>query len=266
MGKKQEAQKYSKKAILEIQQKACIPWRKRSIFSFMQKSLTEYLLDFVTAERREKMMAVLEERTRYCTVVLEDIYQPHNASAVLRSCDGFGIQDVHIIENRNHFRVNSGIELGTSRWLNIHRQRSVDGGSAERLDALKKQGYRIVVTSPHADDIDLEEFDLNKGKTAFVFGNEKDGISQEALSAADEYLKIPMRGFVESFNISVSCAVLLHHISWKLRQMPTEQWSLSDSDREEILLSWLRKTVKHANRLEKAFKLAEKQASSHNTP
>lgn len=217
--------------------------------------LTEYLLSFATEKRRSRMENVLSQRTRYITVVLEDIFQPHNASAVLRSCDGFGIQDVHVIENRNNFSPNKDVDMGTSQWLTLNRCRRENGESCTRntLEKLKKDGYRIVATTPHTKDTDLEDFDLTSGKTAIVLGTELEGISSDVESSADEFLKIPMHGFVESFNISVANALILHHLSWKLRNSDID-WKLSIEERQQIQLEWLRKTIKNSEALEARFK------------
>ena len=217
--------------------------------------LIDYLLSFTTENRQKRMNSVLSMRTRYITVVLEDIFQPHNASAVLRSCDGFGIQDVHIIENRNRFSPNREVDMGTSQWLTLSRNRPETGSSCteETLHQLKEKGYRIAVTTPHTNDTNLEDFSLSEGKTAIVFGTELEGISKEAEKSADEFLKIPMFGFVESFNISVACALTLHHLSWKLRSSGIS-WQLEEEEKQAVMLDWLRKTVNNADAIEKRFK------------
>ncbi len=217
--------------------------------------LTDYLLSFTTENRQNKMNSILEQRTRYLTVVLEDIFQPHNASAVLRSCDGFGIQDVHIIENRNTFSPNREVDMGTSQWLSISRNKPEPGArcTRETLANLKAAGYRIVATTPHSNDVNLEDFDLTAGRTAVVFGTELEGISSDVEESADEFLKIPMFGFVESFNISVACALVLHHLSWNLRNSRIN-WRLSEEERQQIMLEWLRKTVTNADALEQRFR------------
>jgi tRNA (guanosine-2'-O-)-methyltransferase len=170
--------------------------------------LADYLSRFVTPDRLERFGEVLAERTRYITVAVEDIYQPHNASAVLRTCDAFGIQDVHIIENRNIYRLNPSVELGTAQWLTLHRHRGPENNTEAAINHLRSTGYRIVATSPHARQQELEALDLNAGPVAVLFGTEKEGLSETALSLADEYVAIPMYGFVESFNISVSAALV----------------------------------------------------------
>jgi tRNA (guanosine-2'-O-)-methyltransferase len=219
-----------------------------------REALITWFKGFVTPERWEKITAALDNRTRYLTVVLEDIFQPHNSSAVLRSCDGFGIQDVHIVENRNSFRISNHVALGSSRWLDIHRWREKGSGNTRKaLESLKTRGYRIIATSPHGEDVDLEDFALERGKAAFIFGNELDGLSSEALDMADEYMKIPMHGFVESFNISVCCALVLHHLTWKLRQLDDVPWKLNEAEKKQLLLSWLRKSVRNSRHLEAHF-------------
>jgi len=189
------------------------------------------------------MKNVLQNRTRYISVVLENIFQPHNASAVLRSCDAFGIQDVHIIENSNKFSSNPAVDMGTSQWLTLQRYRNNENNSVQAIESLKSQGYRVVATTPHSNDIQLDEFDLSKGKAAFLFGTELDGLTPEALAAADEYVKIPMYGFVESFNISVCAALSLHHLVLNLHASKLN-WQLSEHEQMTILHKWLKNSIK----------------------
>ncbi|MCK5198001.1 MAG: RNA methyltransferase [Spirochaetales bacterium] len=202
-----------------------------------------YYSELITAERLQKMNTVLRNRTRYISVALENIFQPHNASAVLRSCDAFGIQDVHIIENSNRFSSNSAVDMGTSQWLTLQRYRKEKNNTIHAIEALKDQGYRVVATSPHADDIDLEEFDLTRGKAVFLFGTELDGLTPEAMEAADEYVKIPMFGFVESFNISVCVALTLHRLVQSLHESGLN-WHLSEHEQMTLLHEWLRNSIR----------------------
>ena len=220
--------------------------------NYSKNTLTNYFKSFVTGERLKKMEQILSMRTKYLTLALENIYQPHNASAVLRSCDGFGIQDVHIIENSNSYQENPGVSLGTSQWLTMHKYRNSTDNSLNAITKLKKDGYRIVATTPHHKDKNLEDFDLTKGKIALFFGTEMHGLSDIVLENADEYMKIPMYGFVESFNISVSCAISLHNLSHRLRQSNIK-WELTHEEKEDVLLEWMRNSVKNAARLEEEF-------------
>ena len=218
----------------------------------MDKGLIEYLSDFVTENRFKQFQRVLEHRTRYITVVLEDIYQSQNASAVLRTCDCFGVQDVHIIENSNEYNINPDVALGASKWLSLNYYNEKEQNTLDALNRLKQEGYRIIATTPHTDDIDLEEFDLSKGKTALVFGTELTGVSNVVMDNADEFMKIPMYGFTESFNISVSAAITLHHLIYKLKNSKVD-WRLNEKEAGEILLNWLRKTIKKSDDIEKRY-------------
>ncbi len=217
-----------------------------------EKALIEYLTGFVTSQRRGLFDRVLEERTRYITVVLEDIYQPHNASAVLRSMDCFGIQDAHIIENSNEYRINPDVALGASKWLNLLRYNQSTANTRAAIDRLKGQGYRIVATTPHQNQVALPDFDLEPGKVALLFGTEMQGLSSTALDQADEFLKIPMYGFTESFNISVSAAIILYQLKQKLTRSQIA-WHLSPEEKQHILLEWLKKSIKRSDLLIRQF-------------
>ena len=208
-----------------------------------EESLLEHLKTFATEKRVAVLEKVLAKRTRYLTVVLEDIYQPQNASVVLRSADGFGIQDVHIIENNHEYNINPMVEKGASSWLNLHKYDSNDNNTLTAIKKLKANGYRIVATTPHTDDVNLEDLDLSKGKMAIVFGTEVTGISDIVRAEADEFLKIPMYGFTESFNISVSAAITMHYLRLRLEQEDIN-WKLPKKEANEVLLSWLNKTIK----------------------
>ena len=216
----------------------------------MNNNLISNLSELVTVERWQLMNKIIDNRTKYLTVVLEDIYQPHNASAVLRTCDCFGIQEVHIIENQNQYRINPDVALGASKWLNLQKYNKEKNNTVACINSLKKNGYRIVATTPHTNDIALDIFDLKKGKTALLFGSEQPGLSKLAMDNADEFLKIPMQGFTESFNISVSASIILHHLRLKLNQSDID-WMLTNNEKEEILLNWLRQSIKHSDIIEK---------------
>lgn len=210
-----------------------------------KSALIEQLLEYVTDNKREKMRAVLENRTRYITVVLEDLFQPHNASAALRTCDIFGVQDVHVVEAHHTFKAVPTIAMGASKWVDVHSYTSI----TDSIDALKKQGYRIVATTPHTDCYELPTLPLDQ-KTALVFGSEQTGLSQEALAQADMFVKIPMYGFVESFNVSVSVALCLYDVINRLHASEQE-WQLSEEEKQDILLAWIRRISQTAALLEK---------------
>ena len=211
-----------------------------------------WLSQFVTEDRLRTMRAVLSDRTRFITVVLEDIYQPHNASAVLRTCDCFGVQDVHIIENRNSYRVNPDVELGTAQWLSLQRYSQHADNTAATLKSLQSSGYRVVATTPHGDTVSLDDFDVTAQPSALVFGTELDGLSDDALCHADVRLRVPMYGFAESFNISVSAAIILNRLCSDLRRSNLS-WQLSSQEQQQVLLTWLRRSIKKSDALEREF-------------
>ena len=218
--------------------------------STFQIELLNFLLDFVSDNKKQKFNQVIQSRTRHITIVLENIFQSHNASAVLRSCDCYGIQDVHIIEGKTPFSINPDIALGASKWLSIHRYPN-ENATAQCIHSLKENDYYVVATSPHHDAWDLTTLPLNK-KVALLFGTEMDGLSAEALSLADTTMKIPMVGFTESLNISVSAAICLFYLSQKIRSMDIN-WRLSTVEETDVLTSWAKSVVKKSDLLEKQF-------------
>jgi tRNA (guanosine-2'-O-)-methyltransferase len=214
-------------------------------------ALLNHLLEFVSENKKNKFEQVIQHRTRYLTIALEDIYQSHNASAVLRSCDCFGIQDVHIIENNNKYQVNPDVALGSSKWLNLYRYNAEPDNTRNCLEQLKGRGYRIVAATPHEKGYLLDELPLNQ-KTALVFGTEMQGLSSIALEMSDAFVKIPMYGFTESFNISVSAALSLYYLTEKLRKTDI-QWHLRTEEVTEIKLLWAKQVVRNANFIENRF-------------
>jgi tRNA (guanosine-2'-O-)-methyltransferase len=206
----------------------------------------------MTERRNNLFRSIAGQRTRYITVVLEDIFQSHNASAVLRSCECFGIQDVHFIENRFNYELNPDIALGSWKWLTLNRYSDNPDNTSVCLNKLKSEGYRIVATSPHKLDTTPANLDLEKGKVALLFGTELEGLSANALEMADEYLKIPMSGFTESLNISVSAAILVHQLTDRLRNSSIN-WQMSQGEITSLLLQWMRNSVRMSKSIEKKF-------------
>lgn len=200
--------------------------------------LLQHLESYLTDNRKARFDSVLSQRTKYFTVATEDVYQLHNTSAVIRTCDVFGIQEVNIIEERNTKRIDREIAMGAQKWVDLNRYRSVK----DCINDLKQKGYQIVATTPHENDSVLHEFDVTK-KSCFFFGREAEGLSQEVLDAADCFLKIPMVGFTESLNISVSAAIILQHVTTKLKQTDIN-WQLSELEILEKRMDWLKKSIK----------------------
>ena len=219
---------------------------------YHKKLLVEQLSAHVTEKRLEKMTHILALRTRHLTMVMEDIYQSQNASAVLRSCECFGVQDVHIIENRNTYEINPDVALGSSKWLSLFKYNQKDFNTTACLAGLKSQGYRIVATSPHKDDCLLEELPVDR-KTALVFGTELDGLTDEAMSMSDGFVRIPMHGFTESFNISVSAAICLYHLAPRIRNT-VSNWELTKEEKTEVMIGWLLQSVRNPENLLNHYK------------
>ena len=215
------------------------------------KEFYDFLSGFLTENRKKLFSEIIQFRTRHFTVVLEDIYQPHNASAVLRSADLTGIQNVHIIENRNHYHVNPQVAMGSSKWLNLIHYNEKDDNTLDAYNALRSQGYKIVAATPHEGGKTLDEISIDN-KLALVFGTELKGLSETAIDNADEYLRIPMYGFTESYNISVSAALVLFTLTEKLRKSDIS-WQLSQEEEQEILLEWTKRTVARSDVFEREY-------------
>ena len=214
--------------------------------------LLQHLGEFVSASKKQLINKILEYRTRHVTVVLEDIFQPHNASAVIRSCDCFGIQDLHIVENRNEYILNPNVTQGSSKWVDLIRHnQSAQQNTINCLKGLKDKGYQLIATSPKEQGLNIHELPLDQ-KIALVFGTELEGLTEEALSLCDQMVRIPMFGFTESFNISVSVALCLHTVINKLHNTNID-WQLDHETKQHIKLNWYRKVVRNAHILEKEF-------------
>ena len=209
----------------------------------LDNQLLEHLLSYLTERRKELFKEVCSKRTKHFTVVTEDVYQLHNTSAVMRSCDVFGIQELHVIEEKLGKKIDREIAMGAQKWVNIHRHHSTD----VCIDVLKKEGYQIIATSPHNNATELSEFDITK-KSAFFFGKEKDGLSNTVLNNADGFLKIPMYGFTESLNISVSAAIVLQSVVSRLKDSDID-WKLTESEKKELIFHWTKMTIKSADQI-----------------
>ena len=216
-------------------------------FKGLKKEIA-YLAQFISEDRLARIADVLSSRTRNITVILEDIHKTHNANAILRSCDGFGVQDVHIIENKNRFESNSTSSLGSHKWLTLNKYSTYESNVSQCFRTLKREGYIILATSPHHGNTHISEVPLDK-KTALVFGTELDGVSDEVLQLADGFVSIPMFGFVESYNLSVSAAICLHSLRTKLMHIPKSEWQLTQHECLELKRDWMIKSIQQGKRV-----------------
>ncbi|MGC4039287.1 MAG: RNA methyltransferase [Flavobacterium sp.] len=206
-----------------------------------------YLEGFLTDNRKERFMDVLQNRTNHFTIAVEDVYQFHNTSAVMRSCEVFGIQQINIVEQRFGKNIDKEIAMGAQKWVDINKFENI----SNCIETLKNQGYQIIATTPHNDSCLLHEFDVTK-KSALFFGTEKEGLSPEVMSKADGFLKIPMVGFTESLNISVSAAIIIQDITTRLRQSNIN-WKLSEEEILKKRLAWARNSIKDIKRIEARY-------------
>lgn len=207
----------------------------------------EFLENILTDSRKERFLKVLENRTNHFTIAVEDVFQMHNTSAVMRSCEVFGVQELHVIEQRFGKRIDKEIAMGAQKWVDIHKYDSV----SNCISNLKDKGYQIIATTPHENDCLLEDFDISK-PSALFFGTERDGLSEEILQKADGFLKIPMVGFTESLNISVSAAIIIQNLTNRLRNSSIP-WQLSEKEILEKRLSWAKNSIKDIKRIEERY-------------
>lgn len=218
----------------------------------MEEGLIKYLARYITEHKKLKMEKVLSDRTRHITVVLENLHKPHNGSAVLRTAECFGIQDIHVIENKREYKANPYVTRGSGKWIDIKKY-SGEGSQAVKqcFEKLKDEGYCLIATSLDKYGRSLESINIDR-KIALIFGNEYEGLSDYALNTADEKLTLPMYGFTESYNISVTAAICLYNLIGKLRQSDVN-WNLTDKEKEQITLEWYKGVIKHSDVLERDY-------------
>jgi tRNA (guanosine-2'-O-)-methyltransferase len=207
-----------------------------------KKEILAELQQFLNPERIERFEGVLANRTKHFTVAVENIFQSHNASAVMRSCDCFGVQDLHVIANHNQYELSKDVAMGAEKWVDMHSYYKKENNTQDCIDELKSQGFQIVATTPHTNDVLLPDFDVTK-KSAFFFGTEISGLSDIVLDQADAFVRIPMYGFTESYNISVSAALVLHDVVNRLKKSEVD-WALSEEELIDKRIDWAVKSLK----------------------
>lgn len=223
----------------------CVAVRTEPIYEIsylvfmLDMDLLNYLESFVSEERKQRFVEILENRTKYLTVAIEDVFQLHNTSAIVRSCDAFGVQEVHVVEDRFGKRLDKNIAVGAEQWVDVHRYRS----TKKCIAHLKDKGYQIMAATPHDDSLFLNDFGPQT-KTAIFFGTEKEGLSKEVMKKADGFLKIPMVGFSESLNVSVSAAIIIQELAQKIRCSEVD-WKLTEIEVLEKRLDWTKKSIKN---------------------
>jgi len=217
----------------------------------LRSKTIKFLEGYVTENKQRLTEYVLGERTRHFTVVLEDLYDPHNVSAVIRTCDCFGIQDLYVSQRLNEYNVNPKIVKGASKWVSLNKFERSEKSTKDCFSVLKNKGYRLVGTTPDKEKASIDKLDISE-KTALVFGTEASGLSDFAKGEVDELVHIPMYGFTKSFNISVSVALVLQNLVHRLKKSNIK-WELSEKEKSELKLEWYKKIIKKSDLLVKCF-------------
>jgi tRNA (guanosine-2'-O-)-methyltransferase len=212
-----------------------------------KQDLLDYLQHYMTEERSIRFKEVLEYRTRHFTIAVEDVYQERNASAIVRTADCFGIQDVYIIENYNAYQLSEGISKGADKWVDVRIYDRYPNNTAKCISDLKGRGYQIIAATPYDMGSQLEDFNISE-RSAFFLGGEKEGLSKEAIEKADSYIRIPMYGFTESYNLSVAGALLLYSLTQRLHDSDID-WGLSEGEKLDLQLNWTIKTIASSENL-----------------
>ena len=215
----------------------------------MDKIVLSELIELLTENKATLFDKIAAERTNHINVVVENLYQAHNASAVLRTCDCYGINKMHVIENVNKYKVNSDIALGAGKWVETETHVKGEQPTLECIKTLKQRGYKILATTPHTDDFDVYNVPINEPMAVF-FGTEMNGLSDEVLNEADYKVNIPMYGFTESFNISVSAAILLSSLRKRLESSDLN-WKLNEEEQTKLKIAWCKRTLIKGEQIER---------------
>ena len=205
----------------------------------------------MTDHRIAQLERVAGSRTRHIVIALEDVQKDHNSAAIIRNCDCYGIQDLHVMDYQKTPKVAHAIAKGAENWVDVSYHTGTENNVRAAVQHLRSQGYRIVATSPHQGGYSPETLPIDQ-PIALFFGNELDGISNEVIHHADDFLELPMYGFTESFNVSVSVALSLHTLRQRL-EASNISFLLSDRDRYELLFRWAHYSVQGADRILSIF-------------
>ncbi|MEM7551292.1 MAG: RNA methyltransferase [Bacteroidota bacterium] len=217
--------------------------------SDFDQDLFDFLEQYISEHKQSLCKEIIAERTRFATIILEDIHKEHNASAVIRTADCLGIQDIHLIGNE--YEVSKHISMGSFKWVNLIQYDKAKTGLKESINQIKSQGYTVYATSPHSKSISVEEIPITS-KAAFLFGNELKGLSDEAMEYADAHVRIPIHGFTESLNLSVSVAICLHSFLTKIKDSNI-RWQLSQKEQNKIVLGWYKAIIRNAEMIEAEY-------------
>jgi tRNA (guanosine-2'-O-)-methyltransferase len=210
--------------------------------------LRKILEGMLTPARLERIATALEARLGALRVVTENLRNTHNMNAVLRTCEAFGVQHLHVVEGEKDFSINRKITKGSHKWIDLHRHLSIGDCARE----LKAEGFSLYAAMLGRGAVPLDEIPLEK-PVAIILGNERTGVSEEAVSYCDGFYTIPMHGFVQSFNISVAAAISIYSLSSRMRKERPDHGALSPEERARVLGVWLPKTAPYAKKIAKVL-------------
>ena len=208
--------------------------------SEQHSNIINRLSDVINDDRVTLLHEILEQRTRYVSIVLDDIYQPQNASAIMRTCECLGVQDLHIIEDRNDYTINRDVVKGSSKWITLKRYKN-SNSREDCLQHLKQHDYKIVAMTLSEDSMPLEQLPV-EDKIAICFGCEETGLSETIEKHADYKVQIPIHGFTQSYNVSVSAGISLYFLINKIKNSG-QNWQLDKKEKESLLMDWLSKST-----------------------
>lgn len=216
--------------------------------------VTAAVASMVSDERAARIDAVLDARLTSVSVALEDLYDPHNGAATLRTCEAFGLQDLHAIEVDHRFSANKGITKGCDRWLDLHRWPD----PVSCVTSLRDRGFRVLATAPDAP-VDIDDVDVST-PLAILFGNEHHGVTDRAVAACDGAIAIRMHGFTESFNLSVSVALVISRLAARRRAFLGAAGDLPADRRAHLRARWF------ALKIRGALEVIERHVSAGTRP
>jgi tRNA (guanosine-2'-O-)-methyltransferase len=212
----------------------------RAIERYEPEAVCRVLEPILTAERIARIDAVLAQRLASVITVVEDTYDPHNAAATIRTTEAIGLAELHVIEPGERFSAAHGITRGAHKWIDLVRWQSPESGVA----ALRARGFRVFATLPGApatiDDVDVST------PIAIAFGNEHSGLTDMAIAACDGAIGVPMQGFTESFNLSVTVALAMSRIAGRRREAIGRPGDLPEGRRRELRARWFALSVRGA--------------------
>lgn len=208
---------------------------------------TDVLEQLVSERRQRKIDSVLHNRVVSITTVFEDLYDPHNVSAGLRTCDAYGLADAHVITDQHAYQLHGDVAASAEQWLNVHRYNS----TSACVEKLRADGFQIWVSDLAATRT-LAELPVD-GEIALVVGSEKDGITQQMRDAADQLYVLPMHGMVQSFNVSVALAISLQTIVPARRTQLGGSGDMPPSRQWELRRKWLEFGIRHAKKVRAAY-------------